>query len=76
MDEVKAVIKYFCKKGMFPKEIHADFIKTFGNESLSYRTAKLWAAKFRRGRESVEDYERSGLPKVATTDKKLSLCKV
>ena len=25
--EIKAVIKYFCKKGMSPKEIHEDFME-------------------------------------------------
>ena len=25
--------KYFCKKGMSPKEIHDNFIKTLGDES-------------------------------------------
>ena len=33
--EARAVIKYFCKKGMSPKEIHNNFIKTLGNESPS-----------------------------------------
>ena len=26
--EIRAVIKYFCKKGMPPKEINADFMET------------------------------------------------
>ena len=30
---MRAVIKYLCKKGMTPKEIHEDFMKTLGNES-------------------------------------------
>ena len=34
--EVRAVIKYLCKKGMTPKAIYEDFIKTLG----SYRTVK------------------------------------
>ena len=43
------------------KEIHDDFIKTLGDES-PYRMVKKWAAEFRRGRESVDDYEWSGHP--------------
>ena len=54
---------------MSAKEIHNDFIKILGDESPSYSTMKKCAAEFRRGRESVEDYERSGCPKEATTDK-------
>ena len=37
-NEVRAVRKYLCKKGMTPKEIHEDFMKTLGNESPSYST--------------------------------------
>ena len=39
-DEVRAVIKYFCKKGMSPTEIHDYFIKTLGDEYSSYSTVK------------------------------------
>ena len=53
---------------MTPKEIYEDFMKTLGNESLSYSTVKKWAAEFKRGRESIEDDARSGRPKDATTD--------
>ena len=53
--EVRTVIKYLCKKGMTPKEFHKDFMKTLGNESPSYSTVKIWAAEFKRGRESIED---------------------
>ena len=74
--EVRAVIKYFCKKGMSQKKIHDDFIKTLGDESLSYSMVKKWAAEFRRGRLSVEDYEWSGHPKEATTEQAWSLCRV
>ena len=33
--------------------------KILGDESPSYSMMKKWAAEFRRGRESVENYERS-----------------
>ena len=36
--EVRLVIKYLGKKGMFPKEIHEDFMETLGKESTSYDT--------------------------------------
>ena len=49
--EIRAVIKYFCKKGMPPKEIHEDFMETLGKESPSYSTVKKWAAEFEGERE-------------------------
>ena len=56
------------KKGMSWKEILDKFIKTIGDESPSNSTLKKWAAEFRRRRERMEDYERSGHPKEATMD--------
>ena len=73
--EDRAVIKYLCKKGMSPKEIHEDFIETLGKESPFYRTVEKWATEFRRRIESIKDDEPSGRPKEATTKKKsLRLC--
>ena len=68
--EVRAVIKYFCKKGMSPKETH-DNIKNLGDHSPSYSMGK-WAAEFRR--ESVEDYKWSGTLKRLSQTKMLSFC--
>ena len=36
----QTIIKYFCKKGMSPKEIHDDSVKTLGDESPSYSKVK------------------------------------
>ena len=71
--EIKAVNKYFCKKGMSLKEIHEDFMETFGKESPSYSTVKKWVAEFKRGRESVEDDGRSDRPKDATADENVKV---
>ena len=50
--EIRAVIKYFCKKGMPPKEIHEDFMGTLGKESPSYSTVK-------NGQQSLRGRERA-----------------
>ena len=63
--EIRAVIKYFCEKGMPPNEIHEYFMDTFGKES-PFSTVKKWAAEFKRGRESIEDDAWSVRPKDAT----------
>ena len=53
--KIRAVIKFFCKKGLPPKEIHEYFMESLGKELPSHSTVKKWAAEFKRGRESIED---------------------
>ena len=45
--EIRAVIKYFCMKGMPSNEIHEDIMENTGKESSSNSTVKN---EFRRGR--------------------------
>jgi transposase len=66
--EIRAAIKYLCKKGMSNTEINEDLMDTLCKESPSYSTVKQWAAEFKRGRESSEDYERPRRPKEATNN--------
>ena len=70
---IRVVIKYFCKKGMHPKEIHEDSMETSWKRSPSYSTVEKWAAEFKRGRESVDDDGWSGRPKNATTDENVKV---
>ena len=70
--EIRAVIKYFCKKRMPPKVFHEDFMETLGKES-PYSTVKKMTAEFKRGRESVEDDGRSGRSKDATADENVKV---
>ena len=69
--EARAVLKYLHKKGMTPKEIHEDMVKTLGDDSPSYSTVKKWVAIFTRGTESLKDEHRLGGPKSATIDNKV-----
>ena len=65
-------------KGMSPKEIHDDFIKTLGDESPSYRVVKKWAVEFRRGRKLDQylrdvqslSYKCRCVPRMLTKNKK------
>ena len=70
--EIRAVIKYFSKKGMPPKEIHEDFMETLGKESPSYKYSEKRQQSL-RGRESVENDGRSGRPKDATADENVNV---
>jgi transposase len=65
--EYRAVIKFFVKEGLTPKEIYSKFIKVYGDSSSSFSTLKKWAAEFKRGRTSLEGDPREGSPKSATT---------
>ena len=65
---IRVAIKFFCKKGMSPKEIHEYFLETIGKFSPSYSIVKKWAAEFKRERECVEDDGRPCRPKDATAD--------
>jgi transposase len=65
--EYRAVIKFFVKEGLTPKEIHSKFIKVYGDSSPTFSTIKKWAAQFKRGRTSLEDDPHEGRSKSATT---------
>ena len=62
--EIRAVIKYFCKKGMPPNEIHEDFMETLGKEPPSYSTVKKWAAEFKRGERAFRMFDGLATPKM------------
>ena len=66
--EVRAVIKYFVLKGLTPTDIKKELDSTLKDSSPSCSTVKKWAADLKRGRTSIQDDERSGRPKTATTD--------
>ena len=53
--EIKEVVKYYCKKGVPPKEIHEDFMETLRKESPFYSTVKNGQQSLRGG-GSVADY--------------------
>jgi len=65
--EYRAVIKFFVKEGLMPKEIHSKFIKVYGDSSPLFSTIKKWAAEFKRSRTSLDNDPHEGRPKSATT---------
>ena len=73
MDKIwhRGVIKYLQKKGLTPKDIHADMAATLGDDASALSTVQKWATEFKRGRESLEDDPRSGRPATATTQENI-----
>jgi histone-lysine N-methyltransferase SETMAR len=70
MDKIAycVVINFFVKEGLTPNEIYSKFIKVYGDSSPYFSTIKKRAAKFKRGRTSLEDDPYEGrLKKCATT---------
>ena len=73
MDKIwhRGVIKYLQKKGLTPKDIHADMVATLGDDAPALSTTQKWAAEFKRGRQSLEDDPRSGCPATATSEENI-----
>ena len=72
--EIRAVLKYICKKGMPPKEIHEDFMETLQKESPSYNTVKKWAAGFLRGYRALRMMDGQAAPKMPPLIKMSRVC--
>ena len=53
--EIRAVIKYFVKKGMKANEILADFQNTLGDSALSYSSVVKWTSEFNLVWKSYKD---------------------
>ena len=48
-------------------------LATLGDNALAYSVVKSWLAKFKRGRNNVEDEHRSGRPKDAACTEKVQV---
>jgi hypothetical protein len=64
--EYRALKTFFVKEGSRPNEIHSRFINVYGDCYPSFSTIKKWAAKFKRGRTSLEIDPLELFPKSAT----------
>ena len=65
--EYRAVIKFLTKKGLSAVNFHQELISVYGEDCCSRSTVERWSREFRRGRETLEDDERSGRPSTSTT---------
>ena len=70
--EYRAVIRNLYLKSKTGKEMHGELADVYGSSAPSYAQVKFWVGKFKRGRTSLEDEARSGLPLDATDEE---MCK-
>ena len=66
--EYRAVIRYLYLKDETGKEIHGKLADVYGSSAPSYAQVKFSVGDFKRGRTSLEDEARSGLPLDATDE--------
>ena len=66
--ENRIVIKFLWKSGKRPTEIHQEMTKVYGDDIPSVQTVRKWVRYLEKGRESLEDEQRSGRPVSASTE--------
>jgi hypothetical protein len=58
----RSVIRYYCLRGKTNAQIVIKLEQNDRHNALGLRAVEKWAARFRAGRETVEDDERPGRP--------------
>lgn len=71
----RVCIKFCVKNGFNGAKTLEMLEKCFGNDTLSKTNVYVWHERFRSGRESVEDDERSGRPSTSKTDENIDKIK-
>ena len=71
----RVCIKFWVKNGFNDAQTLEMLGKCFGNDTLTRSNVFRWHERFRSGRESVEDDERSGRPSTAKTDENIKKIK-
>ena len=71
----RVCIKFCVKSGFNGAQTLEMLEKCFGNDTITRSNVFRWHARFRSGRESVEDDERSGTPPTAKTDENINKIK-
>jgi hypothetical protein len=67
--EKRANIKFCVKLGKSGAETFEMIQRAYGNEAMCRATCFEWNARFKRGRTSLEDGERSGRASTSSTTK-------
>ena len=66
--EQRSVIRFLWNKGRTPIEIHRGMQPTYGERCLALRSVRWWCAEFENGRESLNDNEHAGRPRISVAD--------
>lgn len=56
MDKIQCCASILEEKGLSPKAIHENMVKSYEENALSYTMIEKWSAKFRRETDSIENY--------------------
>ncbi|EGI63738.1 FLJ37770-like protein [Acromyrmex echinatior] len=68
----RVCIKFYVKNGFNGAKTLEMLGNCFGSDVLKKTTVYEWHERFRSGRESVEDNERSGRPSTSKTDENIN----
>uniref|UniRef100_A0A1I8GNL1 G_PROTEIN_RECEP_F3_4 domain-containing protein n=1 Tax=Macrostomum lignano TaxID=282301 RepID=A0A1I8GNL1_9PLAT len=66
--DVRSIIKFSVLPGKSTPEIHQELVRVLGEAAPSIQTVRKWVREIQEGRDCMEDKERSGRPRTATTD--------
>jgi hypothetical protein len=58
--QLRSVIRYYCHRGKTKAQIVSKLQQDYHQDALRLRAVEKWVARFRAGRETVEDDERPG----------------
>ena len=70
--EYRVVIKFLTLEGSDYKAIHERLLAVYGSAAPSLSTVSFWTREFKRGRQSLEDEERSGRPSTSMNEDNVS----
>lgn len=68
MEEQRVIVKFYSRLGKSCADMERDLQAVFGEDAMKARTIRKWAERFREGRDSVSDDQRSGRPVTACGD--------
>jgi len=62
--ELRAIVRFCVLRGLSNGDIQGQLVEAYGANAPSLEFVKKWARRFREGRVSLEDDERSGHPQL------------